>query len=316
MQKSSISDGSGCSVGLLDYGARICNIDFHGTELALSYASINDYLHDRFYLGASIGPICGRTANGQAQFEDSSIVLPHNEGDHCLHSGDVGFDKHSWQIESHSPNQICYRLDFDMSKIGLSGVLFTRAIYRVCEGCLTIKYRYSCTASCFVNMTNHVYLNLSGVSSTPKTISDHEFEINADSYININDHKIPTGETTPIPEPFIYSINRSPYEEFNGACDHHFNLGDPSSNIVKPMLSATSKTSGIKLNVSGNSPGYQFYSANALTSPFAPSSAFCVETQFAPNALNHPHFYSPIMHANEQREQITLLQFELSSATN
>jgi len=313
MLNASISDGLGCTVSLLDYGARICNINFHGNELTLSYESADDYLDDPFYLGASIGPISNRISGGRININDIAMQMPCNEGDNTLHSGGMGFDKQTWQVESHSHNQICYRLDFDMTTIGLAGLLTTWATYHVSKGCLTIKYRSVCDTDCYINPTNHVYLNLSNATNatkeSSKDISDHHFEIRADSYMEVDQDNIPTGKIVPIAEPFSYSIEHSPYPEFDGACDHHFNIDD--HDIIKPMLTAASSSSGVTLSVSGNSPGYQFYSGAFLGTPFAPSSGFCVETQLAPNAINQAGFYSPILQAGEQREQITLFQFQL-----
>jgi len=188
------------------------------------------------------------------------MQMPCNEGDNTLHSGGMGFDKQTWQVESHSHNQICYRLDFDMTTIGLAGLLTTWATYHVSKGCLTIK-------------------------------------------LEVDQDNIPTGKIVPIAEPFSYSIEHSPYPEFDGACDHHFNIDD--HDIIKPMLTAASSSSGVTLSVSGNSPGYQFYSGAFLGTPFAPSSGFCVETQLAPNAINQAGFYSPILQAGEYDLSLT-----------
>jgi aldose 1-epimerase len=308
LQKLSISDGHGLSVDLLNYGARICAIDFHGHQLALGLDHLEDYLNEPFYLGATIGPITNRVANGRLIVNDESLQMPCNEGEHTLHSGGNGFDKQFWQLESHSPNQICYSLEYDMALAGLKGTLTSYAIYRVTDGCLTVKYRSSCDVTCFINLTNHVYLNLSSLDN----ISDHQFQLNADSFVVVDSENIPTGELATLNKPLEYDLDQSRHPEFIGLCDHHFNTSAAEINSVREMLNVVSPDSGINLTVSSNSPGFQFYTGKFLSAPFAPSGGFCVETQLAPDAINQTNFYSPLLQPNQQHEQITQYQFALA----
>ena len=310
MRRLSISDGLGLCVDLLDYGARICSIDFHGAQLALGYDAIEDYLQDRFYLGATIGPIANRISQGKLTVDGDSLQMPCNEGENCLHSGGAGFDKQIWQVESQSQNQISFSLNYDMAKIGLKGQLTCKATYRVKQGCLSVKYRTHCDATCFINLTNHVYLNLSDSSSD---ISDHQFTIRADCLVAVDEHKLPTGQLRSVAKPFAYSLGNSPYQDLEGHCDHHFNTGEPNSGMVGDMLAAISSTTGIGLTVSSSCPGFQFYTGQYLGEPFSASSGFCVETQFAPDAINQSNFYSPLLKPNEVQEQVTHFQFHHST---
>ena len=314
MLNASISDGLGLSVDLLNYGARICGIKYNGVPLALGYNNYEDYLQDSFYMGASIGPITNRVANGQLVINGDVLTMPCNEGGNTLHSGGAGFDKQYWQVESINSDTVCYRLDYDMAQIGLKGLLTTWATYQVNDGCLTIKYQSQCDTTCFINPTNHVYLNLGGVADDSQTdISDHLFTLSATSYVCVDQHNLPTGTVSPIASPFHYTITDPTIPEFSGACDHHFNVGDHEMGSIKSMLSVVSKRSGIALDVLGNSPGFQFYTGKFLESPFAASAGFCVETQLAPDAINQSGFYAPLLEAGEQREQITHLQFRQQS---
>ena len=308
LQKLSISDGHGLSVDLLNYGARICAIDFHGHQLALGLDQLEDYLNEPFYLGATIGPITNRIANGRLIVNGELLQMPCNEGEHTLHSGGAGFDKQFWQLDSHSPNQICYSLDYDMSLVGLRGTLTSYAIYRVTDGCLTVKYRSSCDLACFINLTNHVYLNLSDLDD----ISDHRFQLNAESFVIVDDENIPTGDLRTLNPPLEYQLDHSLYPEFTGLCDHHFNTPKPDADGLCEMLRAVSPSSGVSLLVYSDSPGFQFYTGKFLSSPFAPSGGFCVETQLAPDAINQANFHSPLLQANQQFEQITKYQFKLA----
>ncbi len=310
MQQSSISDGLGLTVNLLDYGARICEIDFMGSQLALGYQRIEDYVQDSYYMGATVGPIANRVSRGQITVEGEQLRMPHNEGANTLHSAGKGFDKQTWRIDSHETNQICYALNYDMSEIGLKGQLSVMTVYKVVQGCLTIKYLSRTDTTCYINLTNHVYLNLDGRDSAPSDdISSHCFSLHADSFNVVDKQNLPTGEIKPLSQPFLYKLKNSPEHEFKHQCDHHFNVGEAGANTLRPMLTAFSGHSGIQLEVSGNSPGFQFYTGKYLNAPFKSAQGFCVETQLAPDAINQPGFYSPLLRVNEEREQLTYFQF-------
>ena len=48
-----------------------------------------------------------------------------------------------------------------------------------------------------VNMTTHIYWNLNGERSR-RTVHNHLFQVNADSYVETADYLIPTGQLVPV----------------------------------------------------------------------------------------------------------------------
>lgn len=302
MNLVTISDRQSLSIDLLDYGARITSIRFNELELALTYSKLEDYLSDSFYLGATIGPICNRVNDASMVIEGKRFVLPANEGRNCLHSGGKGFDKQWWSLGAHSRDHAEFLLEFDLASLGLNGNLSCTARYTVANGALTIDYSTRCDQTTFVNLCNHVYLNLSGTS---KALDDHVFRLHAGSFLNVNEQKIPTGSATSLPDHFEYRINtKSSVAELDGFCDHHFNTPDSA------MMSASSLSSGVSLEVSSSNPGFQFYTGKFLSEPFAESSGFCVETQYPPDAINQNGLESPLLRAGEHLTQSTTFQFK------
>jgi len=302
-----INDGAGLVVDLLDYGARIVQINFNQRKLACAYDALDDYASDSFYLGATIGPITNRIAKGQLTIGEQRFQMPLNEGENTLHSGGNGLDKEFWLLESNNTNAAIFRLEYDLTKAGLAGTLEVRAQYSVNNGALRIVYATRCTQDTFVNLSNHVYLNLSGEN---RRINDHKFEVLADSFVQVDTSGIPTGAVTDLDAVISYAIDSySNHPEFEGSVDHHFNVGDPHSRDLRPMLKAFSQTSDIQLEVSGSSSGFQFYTGEFLSSPFEASSGFCVETQLAPDAINQPNFFAPILRAGQTQQQVTEYSF-------
>ncbi|RBP53640.1 aldose epimerase family protein [Arenicella xantha] len=307
MHVYTIKDGQGLSVDLLDYGARIIGIQFNDVDVACRYRSSNDYAQDAMYLGASIGPITNRIGKGQMTVLGEHLQMPQNEGENTLHSGGNGFDKQTWQQISHSSNSVTFKLHYDMALAGLIGSLTTMARYEVANGTLSVTYESTCDHATYLNQTNHVYLNLSGQN---RPIDDHEFRLFADNFVEVDENNIPTGALIPIVKPFDYAINQtSAYPQLEGSSDHHFNVGDAASSEMRRLLTAHSKTTGIQLDVFGTSPGFQFYTGKSMNDPFVASAGFCVETQFAPDAINQSTFYSPVTPTGERCVQISEYRF-------
>ncbi len=309
MQNLTISDGKNLSVTLSDYGARIIAIDFKGESLALGYDTKEKYLADQFYLGASIGPITNRIAHGKLSIHEQEFQMPCNEGKHSLHSGGVGFDKLIWQLKSQQSNSLCYELDFDLETVGLAGKLNVLARYAAHNGALSISYTSQCDTDTYINLTNHVYLNLNGNGNSGGDVLNHRFNLLADSFVDVDGESIPNGKTIGLKSPFEYSLSTPSVSQLDGACDHHFNAKPSPESKKREIFNCISPSSSISLSVLSNSPGFQFYTGRFLSEPFAGSAGFCVETQLAPDAINQTNFESPLLLANEVREQVTEYHF-------
>lgn len=309
MQNLTISDGQNLSVTLNNYGARILAVDFKGQRLALGYDTKDEYLGDPFYLGASIGPITNRIAHGKLTIHDKEFQMPCNEGKHSLHSGGIGFDKLTWRLKSQQSDSVCYELDFDLKTVGLAGQLRVLADYSVSNGALTICYTAQCDTDTYINLTNHVYLNLNGNGNTGGDVSNHRFTLLADSFVDVDDQSIPNGKLIELNSPFEFSLSKSNLSQFDSACDHHFNARPSPEGEMREIFYCISPSSGISLRVVSNSPGFQFYTGQFLSEPFAGSAGFCVETQLAPDAINQAHLESPLLQANQIRKQITEYHF-------
>ena len=300
------------SVTLLDFGARIAHIKFHDKDLALSYQETQSFKNDSFYLGATIGPITNRVKNGEFCVNGKRCFLPKNEGNNSLHSGTQGFDSKYWQVDQIRKQSVRFRLVTPLSEIGLEGELNTYATYQINGSELHIEYINSSSCDVFVNTTNHVYLNLSGdsLSGQNKSIDDHEFVLHAENYVVCDNFSIPTGTLKELKFPTHFAIgDDGGIAEFAGGVDHHFNVVGDNDTDLKTLVEAKSKTTGIELKVKSTSPGYQFYTATHLGLPFAPSGGFCVEAQYAPDAINQDKFFSPLLKAGEERKQKIVFEF-------
>ena len=300
------------SVTLLDLGARIARIKFKDKDLALRYQETQSFENDSFYLGATIGPITNRVKNGEFYVHDRLCVLPKNEGSNSLHSGSQGFDNKYWQIDQINKQCVRFRLVTSLEDIGLEGELNTYATYQINGNELHIEYVNSSSCDAFVNTTNHVYLNLSGnsLSGKNKSVHDHKFVLHAENFVVCDNFNIPTGTFKKLKSPTHFTLgDDGEIAEFADGIDHHFNIVGENDTDLKTLVEARSKTTGIELKVKSTSPGYQFYTATHLGHPFTPSGGFCVEAQYAPDAINQGNFFSPLLKAGEERKQKIVFEF-------
>ncbi|MEO0367823.1 MAG: hypothetical protein AAF197_03450 [Pseudomonadota bacterium] len=276
-------------VKLLDHGARIVSIllttEQQEVEVVQGYPDLAAYLQDESAMGASVGPIANRIANAQLSIEGERFFLPANEHPHCLHSGGVGFDRLDWRVTGASNSMVEFSLNFDARSMGLAHAFKAKATYRVTDSQLKVDYQINTDKLAYLNPTNHVYLNLGAQKSV---IDDHEFEFYAQQLLLTDQSNIPTGAAVSLEEPTPYVLHQStgPLANFAAGIDHHLVVSDEQNQTLKKLASVVCSQNDLKLDVFSTAPGFQFYTADHLSAPFVPQSAFCIEPQSIPNAIN------------------------------
>ena len=188
---------------------------------------------------------------------------------------------------------------------GFPGEVWVEAIYTMhpSENTLSVEYKAITEKPTPINFTNHAYFNLSGVESSNK-IYDHQLTLFADTYLDFNPAEVTvTGK--------INSVENTKYDFRNDVkigerlseegewpsegFDNYFILSEAGEN--KKVASVKSSLSGIKLNVSSNQNGVQFYTGNHFNKassseqPFTIHQGFCLETHNFPDSMNHVNFY-------------------------
>jgi len=103
--------------------------------------------------------------------------------------------------------------------------------------------------------------------------------------------------------------------QMTGGYDHNFVLDKPKG-AFDWMAKAYCEKTGIALEAYTDCPGVQFYAANFVDNEkgkngavYDKRHAFCLESQYCPNAVNDTHFAQPFLKAGEKYDTKTVYRF-------
>lgn len=330
-----LRNSSATTVTITTIGASITSLVVHDkdgkpVDIVLGYDNIEQYKSNTVtYFGATVGRNANRIENAQFSINGSIYKMTPNEGDNNLHSGPNGYQIRDWTFSSYDErsNKLTLTLSSPNGDQGYPGNLEMTSSFQLTENNqLIISYTGMSDADTIFNPTNHTYFNLNGHNSG--SIEQHQLCIHASHFTPVkNTHSIPTGELQAVQQtPFNFlqpkeigrDINNQDEQlSFTGGYDHNWALDKPIlTEIAATLIGNQSK---IKLDVSTNLPGIQFYSGNFLADEpgkdqvqYQKRGGLCLETQFFPNAINTPSFPSPLLTAHTPKEYTTCFQFGLA----
>jgi len=313
---------NGISVIILSYGGIIKEINTPNKNgnienIVLGYKKNNEYLSDKYYMGALIGRYANRIAKSSFKLNDEIIKIDTNENNNHLHGGYNGFHKKHWELVEYDKKQKFVILSISSTDLesGYPGNLNCNVKYSLNDkNEFKIEFFAKSDKDTIFNPTSHSYFNLN-----PKDISilKHKLKINSDNYIPINNECLPDGSIeSVINTPLDFTISKKVEEEINEdydqlktgkGYDHCFVLNKNSS--IAAELS--SEASGRKLIISTNQPGIQFYSGNHLSRFFNKNQGLCLETQHFPDSPNNDNFPTTKLMANEEYYSETIYLFDV-----
>ncbi|XP_059684580.1 galactose mutarotase [Gavia stellata] len=309
-------------VEILSLGCIIAALETQGmdgefSDVVLGFDTLEGYTRKHPFFGAVVGRVANRIAKGRFAVDGKEYRLFLNNGPNSLHGGARGFDKVLWSPQV-LPNGICFfRLSPDGEE-GYPGDLKVWVTYTLSGGELAINYRAQTSKTTPINLTNHAYFNLAGQGS--RDIYDHEISIEADSYLPVDDTKIPTGEVAAVqgtgfdlrqPVQLGKHLQKFRLDGF----DHNFCLQREQARRL--VARARHPPTGRTMEVHTTQPGIQFYTGNNLDGSlkgkgavaYPKHAAFCLETQNWPDAVNKPHFPNALLRPGEEYNHTTWLVF-------
>lgn len=304
-----------------DFGATIVSLkvkDKFGEkqDVVLGYDNLEDYeAASGTFFGATIGRNANRIGNASFVLNGKCFHLEQNEGGNNLHSGSDSYAYRCWKVKKADDSSITFFLQSPDGDQGFPGAADIKVTYSLTdEDAVEIDYDVVTTQDTIINLTNHSYFNLNGHGSGD--IFQHEMCVYADSYLELDNQSIPTGNRIALegtPMDFRKGRKIGQCIQTNGY-DHNWCIGGDKSFQKVAWLS--SKESGITMEIYTDLPGVQIYTGNFISNEKGKDGAvyhqhqgICFETQYFPDAVNHAEFYVPICRKGEIFRTKTVYKF-------
>lgn len=315
VEKVILSNDRGTSVSLLTLGATIQSFVYDDKDIVLGFDHATDYFESGAYIGATVGRVCNRIADGSFTLNGTTYTLNCNEAARRvhLHGGNVGFDKKIWActvLDDSAEPSVAFEAESADGEEGYPGNLRVRLVYTLTlDDTLMLDYTAETDADTPLNLTNHVYFNLNGCDGV--TVCNHQLRICAEEYTPVTERLVPTGEYVSVANTCIdfrsfRSIGDALQGEdacmqYTGGVDHNFVLAHGRRPLSEAAV-AYSPDTKIRVTCCTDLPGMQVYTGNFLDEKsgkygltWGKYQGFCLETQFFANSVNEPRFPSVVL---------------------
>lgn len=330
-----VRNDNGYELSVMNYGGIITSFkapdrDGEVEEITLGYDTLDEYLGDHPFFGATVGRVANRIKSSGITVDGEYYELsPSPSHKVHLHGGAEGFDKKLWDAKVVSPTPTSGGVELDLvspdGDQGYPGRLsVTVTITLNEENELTFEYRAETEAPTPVNLTNHTYWNLAGNGK----VYDQEIILNSSTLVETDNLQLPTGRLIPV-EDTAFDLRKKTrigdtIEEVKrpaakGYDDCYFLDGWELDTSEKELLTAAQvrdPASGRVLEVRTSYPGVQFYSGNNLPGErgrhgeeLSGHEALCLETQYLPDSVHHPSFPDTILRPGEVYRHTTVHRY-------
>lgn len=322
----SLRNSSGFGADITDFGGAIVRLltpDRNGklVDVVLGFAEPADYIENGPFFGALIGRVANRISGGRFTLDGKTYQLELNDsnGKNTLHGGQC-YGRRLWEAEVVDDYTLKLTLDSPDGDAGFPGNVKVEVVYHITEdNALSIAYSGTSDAPTVLSMTNHSYFNLNGEGAGE--CGDHSIMIQAGRRTEVDEFLAPTGRNPEVAGTF-YDLRAGKsfakiHEENPNCFDDNFVLSDEAESFKENAAVAWSDRTGIELACSTTAPGVQFYMGFFLDgtlrgkteSSYPQFSAFCLETQLWPDAVNHPEFPSARLNPGGEYKQYTVYKF-------
>lgn len=324
-QLVTLGQPGGLEVDVTDFGGIVTAIRVPGgaggaTDVALGFATLNEYLRGHPYFGAITGRVAGRITGAAFELDGRRYPLAANDPPNHLHGGRVGFDKQLWRVEAVAADSLKLSHVSPDGDEGYPGTLSVVVEYRVEQGA-TLAMRYEATTDrpTPLCLTNHTYFNLEGEGAGDAL--GHTLQIRADMFAVTDEQLAPLGRAAPV-EPAGNDF-REPArlrERLGRLWQQHgdYYLLNPHRAETEPVASLWSGDGSLRLDVLTTEPGMQFYAGRFLDGtlpgkrgrPYGPNAGICLECQKFAGGLGRPGFAPLVLRPGETARGEIRYRFE------
>lgn len=321
-----IKNPHGFEVKLTNYGGIITSIivsDKKGKQgdVVLGFDDLAAYAAPHPHMGPVIGRYSGYIANGAFVIDGVEHRVAKNSGANHLHGGVKAFDKVLWdatEVENTDGRGVRLKYRSSDGEEGYPGNLDVALTYLVRDdNSLQIDYEATSDKRTHVNLTNHLYFNLSG-GQVPD-ISTHELSISATHYAVPGAGNIPTGELRSVDGTALdfrkFTVIGAHIDEMADGYDHNYVLKTANDDKLVHAASVFEPVSGRVMDLFTTHTGLEFASADWLNvrgkagRTYGPRSGFLLYPQHLPDSPNRPQFPSTLLEPGDVYHQRTVYSF-------
>jgi aldose 1-epimerase len=317
-----LTNAQGTRVVLAEYGALLVSVETPDREgrighVTLFYQSLEEALAGGVF-GSVIGRFANRISGGGFTIDGERHDLESVNGDGVhIHGGKTGFHRQLWQGRAEEGG-VTFSLASEDGHEGYPGKVEVSVTYTLTnDSTLRLTYTGTTGRTTPLNLTNHVYFNLSGTGD----IRGHELHMDCAEVLAVDSRKVPTGARLPVAgTPFDFRtakpVGRDIGSVEGGGYDHCFVIPRGAAGKGgEPVAFATlsDPVSGRTLEIATTKPGVQIFTANSFNgSPYPRWGGICFETQFYPDSPNRPEFPSCLLRPGERYAHVTEFRFGVS----
>lgn len=322
--------GTIAAIRVPDRGGRLGNVVIAFVDLA-GWEAVG-------HANANIGRYANRIRGG---FSLDSVHYPlqQNASGITLHGGPPPYSTRLWTVAPVQPEGAALTLTLisPAGDQGFPGTLTITATYRLTnDDALRLDYTATTDHPTVINLTNHIYFNLNGNSTT--SVYGQRLTLAADRIAVKDSLGMLTGELRPVTgtaldmstgEPVIRLVASAadpafalPRTNANAPApgqlrsfDHSFVLPDDHGGLDRVAARLEDDDSGRVLELRTSEPSIQVFvpggraGLSDAQQPFRLGPAVALETQHLPDSPNQPHFPSTVLRPGETFRSTTIWDF-------
>ena len=287
-------------------GASIARVlvltETHGwIDVAMAPDRFDPSVPDPALAGRTIGPCCGRIRDGEIQIGEKRYALTQNEGENHIHGGPGGCAFAHWEGRQLGLDRVVFSLSLDDGQDGYPGCRRLQAEYYAVGRTLSVRYTAVTDRETFLDMTNHVYWDLSG--RFDGSALDQMLEIASRQVVLNDDHHLPFAIASSdnafdfrcpcsIREK-LSAYQKEPQLLIGRGYNNAFLLDDVLRREMSCSGRLFSPSSDLSMWLRTNAPCLVFYSGGFLESPgppvrSTPGKAVALEAQQVPDSFHLP----------------------------
>lgn len=318
-------------ITLSTFGASVYDLKFKDKNnkiesIVLTPTELTDFYKSDGYYGKTIGRFSGRIDKAKCIINEKEYVLDKNwNGVNSLHGGyeGISFQNFNYTIEEYD-NKINVIFTYLEKENLLPGDVFYKITYEIMKNKNDINLLFNAVTNkdTVVNLTNHMYFNLSG--DLKNNIKEHDLQLLCDKYTDLNNELI-TKSIKDVDKIFDFriphKIGKYIYDEklqnhTSLGYDHCWLKSDINEDIIAVL---TEDKSGRKLSVSTSYPSIVCYAGcypkeflfNENRVQIEQYHSICLECQFIPNGINMNNMYKAILKKDEEYNHFIKYSFEI-----